>query len=69
MVLVKAVRMAAKYDTIGLNYAELRKPDVQIAAAIRAALGQAQTILNVGRAPAHMSRSIARLRLSNRRRK
>jgi SAM-dependent methyltransferase len=40
--------MAAKYDTIGLNYAELRKPDPRIAAAIHEALGQAETVLNVG---------------------
>jgi SAM-dependent methyltransferase len=40
--------MAAKYDLIGLNYAELRKPDPRIAAAIQDALGHAQTVLNVG---------------------
>ena len=40
--------MSKKYDTIGLNYAELRKPDPRIAAAIREALGQAATVLNVG---------------------
>jgi SAM-dependent methyltransferase len=40
--------MVAKYDIIGINYAELRKPDARIAAAIRAALGQAETVLNVG---------------------
>jgi SAM-dependent methyltransferase len=40
--------MTAKYDSIGINYAQLRKPDPRIAAAIRAALGQAQTVLNVG---------------------
>jgi SAM-dependent methyltransferase len=40
--------MAALYDTIGLNYAELRKPDRRIAAAIEAAIGQADTVLNVG---------------------
>ena len=40
--------MAARYDTIGRNYAELRKPDPRIAAAIQAALGQAETVLNVG---------------------
>ena len=36
------------YDTIGLNYANLRKPDHRIAAAIEAALGDATTVLNVG---------------------
>ena len=40
--------MTAKYDSIGINYAQLRQPDPRIAAAIHAALGQAQTILNVG---------------------
>ena len=40
--------MTAKYDTIGLNYAELRSPDPRIAEAIDAALGQAQTVLNIG---------------------
>jgi hypothetical protein len=38
--------MTAKYDSIGINYAELRKPDPRIAAEIQAALGQAE--LNVG---------------------
>lgn len=40
--------MTAKYDVIGVNYAELRKPDPRIAAVIQAALGQAKTVLNVG---------------------
>jgi len=40
--------MTAKYDSIGINYAELRKPDPRIAAAIQATLGQAETVLNVG---------------------
>ena len=40
--------MAAKYDVIGLSYAELRKPDPRIAAAIAEALGRAETVLNVG---------------------
>ncbi len=40
--------MSALYDTIGLNYANLRKPDTRIAARIAAALGDAQTVLNVG---------------------
>jgi SAM-dependent methyltransferase len=40
--------MTAKYDSIGINYAELRMPDPRIAAAIRAALGEAETVLNVG---------------------
>ena len=40
--------MSERYDTIGRNYADLRKPDRRIAAAIEAALGPAQSILNVG---------------------
>jgi SAM-dependent methyltransferase len=40
--------MGAHYDTIGINYAKLRKPDPRIEAAIISALGPAQTILNVG---------------------
>ena len=40
--------MAAKYDTIGVTYANLRQPDPRIAARIEAALGSAETVLNVG---------------------
>lgn len=40
--------MSAAYDTIGVNYADLRRPDPRIEARIRAALGSAQSILNVG---------------------
>lgn len=40
--------MSAKYDAIGLNYAELRTPDRRIAAIIESALGTEQTVLNVG---------------------
>src|ERR1044071_8512682 len=40
--------MRAKYDIIGINYAELRKPDPRIAKIIESALGSAQTVLNVG---------------------
>src|SRR4029450_230083 len=40
--------MNAKYDIIGINYAELRKPDQRIARIIESALGSAQTVLNVG---------------------
>ena len=36
------------YDTIGLNYANLRQPDPRIAQQIDATLANAQTILNVG---------------------
>jgi SAM-dependent methyltransferase len=40
--------MASRYDRIGLNYSNLRKPDPRIGAAIEAALGDSRTILNVG---------------------
>lgn len=40
--------MTPKYDSIGINYAELRKPDRRIATIIENALGPAQTVLNVG---------------------
>lgn len=40
--------MPALYDDIGVDYARLRRPDPRIAAVIEAALGDAQTILNVG---------------------
>ncbi len=36
------------YDTIGVDYAQLRKPDPRIAAQIHAALGDAQSVLNIG---------------------
>jgi SAM-dependent methyltransferase len=38
----------ALYDSIGINYADLRRPDPRIATAITAALGSAKTVLNVG---------------------
>lgn len=40
--------MTSLYDTIGLNYADLRRPDPRIATRIEAALGDAETVLNVG---------------------
>ena len=43
-----AAVMRAVYDTIGVNYADLRKPDPRIARVIAGALGAAQTVLNVG---------------------
>jgi SAM-dependent methyltransferase len=38
----------AIYDTIGVDYANLRRPDPRIAAQIEAALGSARSVLNVG---------------------
>lgn len=40
--------MSALYDTIGVNYADLRRPDPRIREMIAAALGDAETVLNVG---------------------
>lgn len=40
--------MAALYDSIGINYADLRRPDPRIGRRIEAALGEARTVLNVG---------------------
>ena len=40
--------MKALYDTIGLDYANLRKSDARIAGAISKALGSGRTVLNVG---------------------
>jgi SAM-dependent methyltransferase len=39
---------APLYDRIGRDYAWYRKPDARIASAIRAALGDVQSVLNVG---------------------
>ncbi|MEE9380280.1 MAG: class I SAM-dependent methyltransferase [Hyphomonadaceae bacterium] len=40
--------MTAIYDTIGIGYSGLRRPDPRIASAINSALGDAKTVLNVG---------------------
>ncbi len=40
--------MTAHYDTIGVNYANLRKPDARIGRTIADALGTAETVVNVG---------------------
>ena len=40
--------MSALYDTIGINYEQLRQPDPRIAMRIERALGDAQSVLNVG---------------------
>lgn len=40
--------MGSSYDTIGINYSDLRRPDPRIAALIERALGSAETVLNVG---------------------
>jgi SAM-dependent methyltransferase len=38
----------ALYDSIGLTYAEFRRPDHRIASAIDAALGDAKSVVNIG---------------------
>ena len=40
--------MRTSYDTIGVNYSDLRKPDSRIEKVIGRALGSAKTVLNVG---------------------
>ncbi|MBT6095891.1 MAG: class I SAM-dependent methyltransferase [Rhodospirillaceae bacterium] len=40
--------MRTSYDTIGVNYSDLRKPDSRIEMVIGRALGTAKTVLNVG---------------------
>ncbi|WP_108880013.1 methyltransferase domain-containing protein [Anderseniella sp. Alg231-50] len=40
--------MRTSYDTIGVNYSDLRKPEARIEAVISNALGPAETVLNVG---------------------
>lgn len=44
----QAYAVSALYDSIGINYAELRKPDPRIARTVERALGAAEVILNVG---------------------
>jgi len=41
------VEVSALYDSIGRTYTSTRQPDPRIAAAIRSAIGQAETVLNV----------------------
>ena len=40
--------MPSDYDIIGVDYAQLRRPDARIAARIAEALGDARTVINVG---------------------
>jgi hypothetical protein len=40
--------VSAVYDRIGVGYAELRRPDPRVAAALLDALGDAHTVVNVG---------------------
>jgi hypothetical protein len=40
--------MGASYDTLGRHYALIRRPDPRLAAAIWSALGDAESIVNVG---------------------
>jgi SAM-dependent methyltransferase len=41
-------RVSELYDSIGVGYTAVRRPDPRIAAQIRAALGDARTVVNVG---------------------
>jgi SAM-dependent methyltransferase len=41
-------RAGAIYDQIGRTYASTRRPDPRVEAAIRAALGDARSVVNVG---------------------
>jgi hypothetical protein len=43
--------MPQLYDTIGVGYRALRRPDPRIAAAIADALGSAASVVNVGTSP------------------
>lgn len=45
---MSARNVSPVYDRIGVGYAATRQPDPRIAAAIRAALGDARTVANVG---------------------
>lgn len=40
--------IAPAYDTIGVGYTRVRREDPRIAACVRAALGRARTLLNIG---------------------
>jgi protein-L-isoaspartate O-methyltransferase len=40
--------MGLCYDSIGIDYANLRQPDARIAATILRALGPARSVLNIG---------------------
>ena len=46
--LTLGVIMHPAYDTIGINYANLRKPDPRIETRIWAVLGTARTVVNIG---------------------
>ena len=43
-----SLRQHRLYDSIGRNYAQLRRPDQRLAAAIDAALGDALSVVNIG---------------------
>lgn len=40
--------MAQLYDQIGIGYASFRRPDPRLAAVILGALGEADSVVNVG---------------------
>ena len=45
--------MTQLYDAIGIGYEHYRRPDPRLATAIIRALGEAETVVNVGLAPGH----------------
>ena len=51
---------APAYDRIGVRYSDVRRADPRFEAAIWEALGDAQTVLNIGAGAGLMSRRIAK---------
>src|SRR5690242_5704797 len=43
-----AASSGLEYDRIGVGYAALRRPDPRLAAIVLAALGDAETVVNIG---------------------
>lgn len=62
------VAPATKYDSIGIGYAPMRRPDPRIAAQIHAALGDAASIINVGAGAGSYEPTDRRVVAANRRR-
>ncbi len=53
--------MRATYDSIGVGYAQVRRPDPRVARQIAASLGSARRLLNVGAGAGRTSRRITHL--------
>ncbi len=58
--LTRMASSGVRYDTIGPGYADYRRADPRIAAAVHDALGDARTIVNVGAALVPMSPATGR---------